>query len=262
MRFPTTLALTLLCFALAAPFARGSGGANWEDFRAYFEKCGEAKKRGQPCAEEIEKLLEGVAMWGDTNSNYNEGRQHWVETKVELAFDARKGEEGDFEVFKKGGKLRPRVSLTRAADASELLITINHEIVHYANSKKLKELFADEKKIGGCLTPFRLALLENEKLAYLSEIYFWKTAPLWFKNEQKRTHFNSRLLGKGKLVYSEYYRLLEDALESDPNFVARRYIDLGKYPKCAAKLLDNNGEVKQKPAATEGLPPGHPPLPQ
>lgn len=230
-------AILLLSLLARLPLSTAHAEASWENFRLYFEKCGNAKRRGPACIAEIEALLGGMAIWGDTNTNYELGRQEWAGTKLELAFGARPGEAGDFELVEKDGALTPRIALARGADAYDTLITLNHEIVHFANSKRLKSLVGDSTKVQGCITGYRLALLENEKLAYLSEIYFWKSAPTWFKNEQKRVHFNSRLLGRDKMTYADYYKRLESELERDGNFIARRFIALGKYPKCALTLL-------------------------
>lgn len=233
--------MAYLCLALAALGGipgRALATGTWDEFKLFISNCNIPKKRGADCLREIEALLRNEAFWGDTNNNYNQGKMQWPDQKLEIDFSAPKNEEGDFQIIKGKERLIPKISLSKKSDAYDLLITINHEIVHYANSKRLQELFDKGEKIDHCISPYRMALLENEKLAYLSEIYFWKTSPEWFKNEQKRTHFNSRILGRDKLTYAEYYRRLEEILVTDGNFVAKRYIELGKYPKCAAKLLD------------------------
>ncbi len=235
MRF--RLALMLAIALAGAKHALAS--TSWDDYSQFTHLCQLGKLRQEAkCLAEIQRMLENDIIWGGTGAAYNDGQKQWGKTKLRLDFGAKPGDEGDFRIVSSGGKLAPKISLAKKSDPFELLITINHEIVHFANSMGLKAAFDDKKKLSGCITAYEKTMLDNEKLAYLGEIYFWKSAPEWFKNEMKRYHFNSRLLGADKIRYIDYYSQLEKELVADGDFVAKRYIDLGKFPKCARALLD------------------------
>lgn len=232
------LGLALRWTTIACIFAGTSHASySWDAYAKFASICGKEKRNEANCTKEILRMLEADVFWGDSGVNYFRGRQAWPEAPLTIQFNDSKEDEGDFAIVGKGKKLRPKISLSRKSDPFELMITINHEIVHFGNSEVLRKHFSDKKRVKDCLTPFELALLENERLAFLSEVYFWKTSPAWFKNEMKRFHFNSKLLGADRVTYKDYYERLEKELSSDRNFVAKRYVELGKFPKCAVDTV-------------------------
>lgn len=230
----------LLALAILFSSIDARASDSWDDYKYYVNECNNPKQRGAKCIAEIGRLIDGNILWGEASANYNKGKEEFLNSGLQINFSADKGEEGDFQIERVEGEFIPKISLSKSADAYELLITINHELVHFANSGSLKKLYGDKKKINGCITPYRLELLRNEQSAYFSEIYFWKMSPEWFKNEQKRSHFDSRILGKEKILYKDYYVQLEAQLVRDPYYIARRYIEFKKYPKCALALLQKN----------------------
>ena len=205
------------------------------NYSSFLDKC--SRKNGQrddaACVHELESLLSQGKIWGATANNFRKGALAW-QVPLQIDFQARKGDEGDFQIIDRHGELVPRISLSRDSDPFELLITINHELVHYAHSDELKAHISGDKKLNGCLLPFQKAILDNEMEAYLEEIKFWKEAPEWFRGASG-AHFNSRLLGKRQVNYPEYYLKLESEIGSDASFIPKRYIALGKFPSCASR---------------------------
>lgn len=209
----------------------------WGPFEKFVSFCGKEKRQESKCIAELHNLLETDAFWGDIPSNFNSGRKAWGKQKLEVDFSAPEGDQGEFSIRGRGKGEKPRISFSKHSDPFELMITLNHEMVHFANSEQLRAVRGNNKKMRDCLTPLELNQLNNERLAFLAEIYFWRSAPDWFKNEMRRPHFNSKLLGKEDLTYKAYYELLDREMAADKNFIAKRYIAMGKYPKCAADLI-------------------------
>jgi hypothetical protein len=112
-------------------------------------------------------------------------------------------------------------------------------LTHYAHSAELKKLYADDSKLEKCLGPFRKAILDNEREAYLAEIEFWNLAPEWFRGSMP-AQFSSRILGLENVTYAVYYEKLAIEIRKDPNFIPHRYIQLGKFPRCASRWYSTN----------------------
>lgn len=224
---------------MAKTAVAGSGSFPWSQFASYATACKVAGRVEKNCVSEIIRLLENEVIWGDSGANYHRGKTFWPDQKLEISFTNKNDEEGDFAIVSKKGKLIPRITLSPKADPFELLITINHELVHFGNSENIKKLYAVSKKKADCVNDYELALLNNEKQAYLSEVYFWRSAPEWFRNEMKRFHFNSRLLGEAKVTYADFYAKLGKSMADESKFITRRYVELGKFPKCALESAAN-----------------------
>lgn len=126
--------------------------------------------------------------------------------------------------------------LGKNADTNELLITLNHELVHYLSTfNRLAYVFKNEK-IGGCLTEYQLLTLLDEAEAFKSELVFWNNSPANFKMHFKDVYFNSKLFQK-RMNYEEFYKLLDANIKSDKNFILKKYIDMGEYAQCAKNII-------------------------
>ena len=66
----------------------------------------------------------------------------------------------------------------------------------------------------------------------MEEIKFYQSSPPWFKKAADLKKFDSKLLNKKDINYSEYYKVLTTKLKKNKNFISDRYIELGEYPQC------------------------------
>lgn len=156
--------------------------------------------------------------------------------KVQIKFDPKLDRDAltKYEFIEK--KLKPVIIIGPAEDMNELLISLNHEVIHYINFSQRLNLIADSKKNDNCLTSYQLATLKDETLAFEAEIEFWENSPKVFKKHFDKKIFYSRLTER-KNSYSDYYLFLKQKLSEDRNFILKKYIDLGEYPNCAKSLL-------------------------
>jgi hypothetical protein len=133
-------------------------------------------------------------------------------------------------------KYRPVIVLGKNTDTNELLITLNHELVHYISTfDRLSYVFKSEK-IGECLTEYQLLTLLDEAEAFKAELIFWNNSLLTFKAHFKNMSFNSKLFQK-RVNYEEFYKLLDVSIREDKNFILKKYIDMGEYAPCAKNII-------------------------
>lgn len=182
----------------------------------------------------ITSLLEKEKLWGNLKSNYEKGVSIWKMAPVIRVNSMKKS--GEQKLEKKENTLVPVITIPPNLNPYELVITLNHEILHFLNSHKSLNFLTDNTKINGCLTKYQLELLKDETLAFQEEIYFWTQSPAWFKKHFETDFFESRLLGR-KVNYKEYYDQLDKELKKDQHFVVKKYISLGEYPKCAESFF-------------------------
>lgn len=130
----------------------------------------------------------------------------------------------------------PVIILGKNADTNELLITFNHELVHYISTFDRLIHVYDGLKIKNCLTKYQLLTLQDEAYAFKAELDFWNNSPMAFKEYFKKSFFNSKVFQK-KVNYEEFYKLLDKSLVQDKNFILKKYIDMGEYSQCAKEII-------------------------
>lgn len=188
-------------------------------------------KEPQKC---IKTLLLEEKLWGNFHTNYKLAKSLW---NIAPEFQFRSlNKQGEQKLEKHGNALIPLIVLPSIADPFEIVITLNHEIVHYLHLFNLLKFIKDNNKINHCLTAYKLGLLKDEGPAFKEEIIFWEQSPMWFKAHFINETFTSRLLER-KVSYAEYYKILKEKIKADPFFIEKRYIDFGEQPKCAMALL-------------------------
>ena len=185
----------------------------------------------------MEEAVAKRILWGDFFINKRKGDKVWKENHLEYKIENLTDTEGGFQITKKDKKIIPVMTLSLTEHPYEVLITMNHETVHYANSQRLLRLISKNHKLKDCITEFQWAELKDETKAFHSEIKFWNNAPSWFRNGLHDFKFDSKLLELKQTNYEEYYKVLKTKLKSDGNFIVKRYVELGKAPQCAIKLL-------------------------
>lgn len=179
------------------------------------------------------QLLEFPA-WSPLKENLKSAKEK-SNGLISTNYDPKLHNSGLAKLEKNGHRAFPVIIFGSYENLNELLITFNHELVHYNNLFTQEHLAFDVKKLKNCITPYRLELLKDETRAFLAEIQFWKNAPVSFR-ESFKNKFSSRLLKK-TVSYSEYYKLLEEKLMSDSKFIEKRYIEMNEYPSCARELI-------------------------
>lgn len=192
-----------------------------------FFKC----KKTESC---INKLVGKEKIWGRLNSNYDKTKRLWKKNPT-VRFQIL-GKEGEQKIEKIGNEFIPLIVLPQISDPYELVISLNHELVHSVNSHSSLKYIGDNEKINNCLTRYRLEQLKDEGAAFREEIHFWEQSPKWFRKHFANQFFESKLLEK-KLSYEEYYKILKQKMGAEVHFIEKRYIALGEYPICAKDLL-------------------------
>lgn len=213
-------------------------------FQPYLQKCGKnlPKRMDADCRQEILFLVSRGRLWADAQNFYEKGKAFWEGRGAPLRIDFTKKSErdGEFAIQNIKGKRTPFIFLQRKMDPYERLIVLNHELSHFANSKEIEASYesARSKKFpnADCVSYETLVVLRDERTAFLSEVFFWKDSPDWFKRRLRRKTFTSKLI-PGTWTYSEYYKELEKRLEVNDKFPMDRYVEIEKIPACARALL-------------------------
>lgn len=130
----------------------------------------------------------------------------------------------------------PVIVLGKSEDHNELLIILNHELIHYLSTFERISLLSNSNQIGKCLTGYQLATLKDEAPAFNMELIFWNNAPVNFRNHFKDSFFHSKIFKK-KVKYDEFYKLLTKNISKDKNFILKKYIDMGEYSQCAKNII-------------------------
>lgn len=194
------------------------------------EKLDEAKIT--QCSQEIIKF----SIWEPLKSNLVEALRKSHNNILNIKFDSSLDRAAITKVEFMNGYYVPVIVLGKSGNTNELLITLNHELVHYLSTFERIGLLSGSNKIGKCLTEYQLATLKDETPAFNAELIFWNNAPDKFKNYFKNDFFYSKLFKK-KLNYDEFYRLLGMSIGTDKNFILKRYIDMGEYSQCAKNII-------------------------
>lgn len=156
--------------------------------------------------------------------------------KINIRFDSTLDRAAITKVDVENEKFNPVIVLGKNADSNELLITLNHELVHYISTfDRLAFVFKGEK-IGKCLTEYQLLTLLDEADAFKAELLFWNNSPAKFKDHFKTMYFNSKVFQK-RMNYEEFYKLLDVSITQDKNFILKKYIDMGEYAPCAKNII-------------------------
>jgi len=205
------------------------------DFESFFKECKKLPENQMKCKFEIHKLLKDEKLWGKATSNLKIGKKFWKNTELSIKFHKEKNEEGGFQIFKSANGLLPRIAISSTTNPYDLLITVNHELTHFANSEQLINQLGVKKN--KCISSFKKNILINETNAFQNEIIFWKESPKWFKDRIKNIKFNSKILNKYSINYHVYYAELESKLIADKNYILKRYIKIRNYPKCVSEAL-------------------------
>ena len=204
-------------------------------FENYKENCGIPKKANE-CLDILASFLQTPGLlWDETADIFLLGKTAWDFEPFPMAFDPSVKVSGQIKMLPVGEKLLPGLILNPNISSEELLLTLHHEIYHFASMKEAFKDFFVKEKVGGCLTPYQLALLKDETPAYEREYQFYEKAPKWFRDSLKKIQVESQLF-QLKMSLAQFYDMLSQKLKIEKNFIARRYIELGQYPACASQL--------------------------
>ena len=193
----------------------------------------------EKCKKNIKDALQTKGrLWANSNDLFVEGSKQWFPHGLTIKLTKNKTKEGEFFVnlTKEGPK--PELEISLAYPITDLLITISHEITHFSNSKDLKDAIPHRKEmVKSCINKYEHVVLLDESKAFKNELDFWNASPSWFKNYVEGIKFNSKLIGRDQITYKQLYQSLGLAIKRDPEYPAKRYIQMGHYPKCAGKLI-------------------------
>ena len=190
------------------------------------------------CGSTLEKLLQENKLWGEADQNYRAGVSARKNVPLKILISQSKTAEGVFEIVLENGSPRPVITLSMHYSVPEILITLNHELVHFSNSSALLELISAKGQTAGvCASPYALSVLKDENRAFHSEVIFWNKSPQWFQKLFAEIPFRSKFSHSTEKSFDSYYRNLERSLKHDPLYASKRYIALKKYPPCALKLI-------------------------
>lgn len=201
----------------------------------YFKSC--IKVDSMECLTSIMSLLSRPFLWDDTDKLFLKGKKTWSFSPFPIQYVKDLNSQAKVKLIKHGDKYIPSLQLGKADTPYDLLISIHHEIYHYSSHSKAAKHFYDNSKINNCVTKYQLSLAKDELPAFEKEISFYRKSPDWFKEGANSKKFNSKLLGKKNITYSEYYRILKSQIKKNKNFIINRYVELGEYPKCIKLLL-------------------------
>lgn len=158
------------------------------------------------------------------------------QNNINIKFDPTLDRSAITKVEVQNNRYVPVIILGKSADSNELLITFNHELVHYVSTFDRLAHVYDGVKIKKCLTKYQLLTLQDEAYAFKAELDFWNNSPQSFKDYFKNSFFNSKVFQK-KVNYDEFYKLLDKNLAEDKNFILKKYIDMGEYSQCAKEII-------------------------
>jgi hypothetical protein len=158
------------------------------------------------------------------------------QNNINIKFDPSLDRSAITKVEVQNNRYVPVVVLGKSTDRHELLITFNHELVHYISTFDRLAHVYDGVKINKCLTKYQLLTLQDEAYAFKAELDFWNNSPLTFKEHFKNSFFNSKVFQK-KVNYDEFYKLLDKNLSQDKNFILKKYIDMREYSQCAKEII-------------------------
>lgn len=158
------------------------------------------------------------------------------QNNINIKFDPGLDRSAITKVEMQNNRYVPVIILGKSTDSSELLITFNHELVHYVSTFDRLAHVYDGVKINKCLTRYQLLTLQDEAYAFKAELDFWNNSSLTFKEHFKNSFFNSKIFQK-KVNYDEFYKLLNKSLSQDKNFILKKYIDMGEYSQCAKEII-------------------------
>lgn len=158
------------------------------------------------------------------------------QNSLNVKFDPSLDRAAITKVEVQGKRYVPVIILGKSTDSSELLITFNHELVHYISTFDRLAHVYNGIKIKKCITKYQLLTLQDEAFAFNAELEFWNNSSISFKEHFKNNYFNSKIFQK-KVNYEEFYKLLDKNLSVDRNFILKKYIDLGEFSQCAKELL-------------------------
>lgn len=181
------------------------------------------------------KAIQDSSSWEPLKSNLSAALKKSPK-KINIRFDSTLDRAAITKVDVDNNHYRPVIVLGKYSDSHELLITLNHELVHYISTfDRLAYVFKSEK-IGKCLTEYQLLTLLDEAEAFKAELQFWNNAPAAFKDHFKDSFFNSKVFQK-RVNYAEFYKLLDSSITEDKNFILKKYIDMGEYATCAKNII-------------------------
>lgn len=158
------------------------------------------------------------------------------QNNINIKFDPTLDRSAITKVEVQNNRYVPVIILGKNADSNELLITFNHELVHYISTFDRLAHVYDGVKIKKCLTRYQLLTLQDEAYAFKAELDFWNNSPQNFKDYFKNSFFNSKVFQK-KVNYDEFYKLLDKNLAEDKKFILKKYIDMGEYSQCAKEII-------------------------
>lgn len=210
------------------------------------ERACQPRFASEECKQAFLGALREQRLWGDVSENLKKGDEAWQRAALTLSLVDNEDQEGEFYILLQEGKPAPFLALSsKRQSLPETLITLNHELVHYGNSKSLIEAIPNRKvMVEGCITTYEEAVLRDESNAYQSEVRFWKEAPDWFKKLLAETRFNSRFTGNRGSSYEEHYAWIEQGLLKDPLFGSKQYVRMGEYPECSMPILERSGQQR------------------
>lgn len=194
------------------------------------------------CQAAFVSILSNDVLWGDVSKNIKKGDLVWKEEPLNLELVTDDDKEGEFSIILNNGKPMPFLRLSsKKSLLPEILLTVNHELVHYANSKELVETIPKRNDfVDNCITEYQKVVLKDENRAIKSELDFWNSSPPWFKEKLKNIRFNSKFTGLKQSSYKEHYAYIESQFQKDELFGSTMYIRLGEYPSCSQKIITNS----------------------
>ncbi len=205
-------------------------------FRSLREQCG-ANKNFDLCLGVLETFLQtSRLLWDDTSELFLVGKTSWNFAPFPMAFDPSVGASGQIKMLPVGETLLPGLILNPKLGPEELLLTLHHEIFHFASMNEAFKDFFVQSKVDSCISPYQLALLKDEAPAFEREYKFYEKSPAWFKKAASKIMVDSQIL-KLRMSLAQFYENLGQKISVDKTFVPRRYIELGLYPPCAANLI-------------------------
>lgn len=183
----------------------------------------------------VQEIIES-SLWEPLKSNLAAALKRSHDNVLNVKFDGGLDRAAITKVEFINGHYVPVIVLGKSNDNHELLIILNHELIHYLSTFERISLLTNNNHIGKCLTEYQLATLKDEAPAFDQELVFWNNAPVKFKNHYKNNFFYSKIFKK-KLKYEEFYKLLNRSISEDKNFILKKYIDMGEYSQCAKNII-------------------------